>query len=122
MSGMKNLDFALLLEVYECMLTDRQRELMEFYYWEDMSLGEISQYLGITRQAVRDGIKRSEQLLTDMEEKLKLAEKIVKCREMFGIIADYAGNTVSVKNTGTELKETLKKIHDIAVSGREMFS
>ncbi|MGN1086074.1 MAG: hypothetical protein ACI4Q5_03475, partial [Porcipelethomonas sp.] len=40
---MKNLDYALLLEIYGRMLTEKQRGVMELYYWEDLSLGEISQ-------------------------------------------------------------------------------
>lgn len=80
---MKNLDYALLLDVYGSMLTEKQRNVMELYYWEDFSLGEISQSEGVTRQAVRDSIKRSEQLLNDFEAKLCLAEKITKCRESF---------------------------------------
>lgn len=118
MSGMKNLDYAFLLEVYGCMLTDRQRELMEFYYWEDMSLGETAEYLGITRQAVRDGIKRGEQTLILYEQKLMLAEKIAKCREIFDtIIESTSENRFSAAST-----ENIKNIHEAALRGRELVS
>ena len=49
----KNLDFVILLDIYGNMLTDRQRDVMELYYWEDLSLGEIAESNNITRQAVR---------------------------------------------------------------------
>lgn len=114
MSVGKNLDYVLLLDVYECMLTDRQRELMEYYYWEDMSLGEISENSGITRQAVRDSIKRAEQTLTGLEEKLGLAGKIVKCREAFDDIAENARQM----NADDEHLENIKVL---AAEGREIF-
>lgn len=111
MSIGKNLDFALLLEVYECMLTQRQRELMEYYYWEDMSLGEISENSGITRQAVRDSIKRGEQTITQLEEKLGLAVKISRCRSIFNDISALA------EENGNNLNRILK----LAAEGREIF-
>ena len=54
---------------------------MELYYCEDLSLSEISEPQGITRQAVRDVIKRSEQILLETEEKLGFAGKISALRE-----------------------------------------
>lgn len=117
MSVGKNLDFVLLLDVYECMLTDRQKELMEYYYWEDMSLGEISENSGITRQAVRDSIKRAEQTLTQLEEKLGLASKIVKCRDMFNQIAGLA--LEKKKSIGND--DELDRISQLAIEGRELF-
>lgn len=114
MSGMKNLDFALLLDVYESMLTDRQCELMKFYYWEDMSLGEIAEYLGITRQAVRDGIKRGEQTLMHLEAKLKLAEKISRCQKIFRDIASCALKSDS--------EENMNMIYTLAAEGWEILS
>lgn len=107
---MKNLDYALLLEVYGAVLTERQHELMEFYYWEDMSLGEISENLGITRQAVRDGIKRSEQTLIHLEQKLGFAEKINKTKDVFSDISKLA---LDIDN---------KNIYKLSEKGKEMFS
>ena len=49
---MKNLDYAFMLDIYGNILTDKQRSVMELYYWEELSLGEISECEGITRQAV----------------------------------------------------------------------
>ncbi len=113
MSTGKNLDFVLLLDVYECMLTERQRELMEYYYWEDMSLGEISENSGITRQAVRDSIKRAEQTLSGLEEKLGLAEKIVKCKSIFNEISELSAKRKS---------ENFEKISALADNGKNILS
>ncbi|MGN0613052.1 MAG: sigma factor-like helix-turn-helix DNA-binding protein [Porcipelethomonas sp.] len=115
LSKMKNLDFALLLDIYGSMLTDRQRELMELYYWEDMSLGEISEGVGITRQAVRDGIKRGEQMLENLDSNLGFAGKAVKCREYFNAIAGYAAGKAESGD------RVMKEIYDLAVNGRETF-
>lgn len=66
----KNLDITMLFDVYRGMLTARQAEAVDLYYNEDLSLAEISEILGVTRQGVRDLIKRAEGIMTDTEEKL----------------------------------------------------
>lgn len=66
----KNLDVSLLLDYYGALLTDKQREVAALYYNEDYSLAEIAEHAGITRQGVRDCIKRAECQLLDCEEKL----------------------------------------------------
>ena len=55
---MKNLDISVLLDFYGDMLTEKQREVIGFYYNEDLSLSEIGEFEGITRQGVRDSIQR----------------------------------------------------------------
>lgn len=77
----KNLQITLLLDFYGDMLTDKQRDVIELYYDEDLSLAEIAETAGITRQGVRDSIKRGEQILLDMESKLGLLDKFAKCGE-----------------------------------------
>ena len=77
----KNLNISLLLDFYGELLTDKQRDSLEYYYNEDMSLAEIAEHIGgITRQGVRDAIKRGEQIITDFEIKLGLAAKFEKQR------------------------------------------
>ena len=71
----KNFEITLLLDFYGAMLTDKQREVIELYYCDDLSLSEIAQNLGITRQGVRDAIKRGENVLLDTEERLRLLER-----------------------------------------------
>ena len=71
----KNLDVIMLFDIYGEMLTKKQQDFIGYYYNDDLSLAEISEHLGITRQGVRDSIKRAEATLIEMEEKLGLAKR-----------------------------------------------
>ncbi len=66
----KNLDMIILLDFYGDMLTQKQRDFIEYYYNDDLSLAEIAENVGITRQGVRDAIKRAESQLIEMEERV----------------------------------------------------
>ena len=61
----KNVRICLLFSFYRNMLTKRQIDCVDLYYNEDLSLAEISELLGITRQGVRDNIKRAENTMND---------------------------------------------------------
>ena len=67
--------FPLLLDTYGVMLTERKREILDYYYNDDYSLSEISELTGISRQGVRDSIKKSEEEIYGYESKLKIVEK-----------------------------------------------
>ena len=71
----KNLDITILLDFYGDMLTPKQREFLDYYYNEDLSLSEIAANVGITRQGVRDAIKRAEAQLMEMEDRLGLVKR-----------------------------------------------
>lgn len=86
----KELKFVMLLDCYGDLLTEHQRSVMELYYCEDLSLAEIGQPLGISRQAVRDIIKRTERLLLNYESKLRFAERLTEMRECFSRINEAA--------------------------------
>ncbi len=68
----KNAYMACLLDFYGPLLTERQQELMRLRAEEDLSLTEIAETLGVSRQAVNDGLKGAEARLTQLEEKLGL--------------------------------------------------
>ncbi|MBE6599206.1 MAG: DNA-binding protein [Ruminococcaceae bacterium] len=72
----KDLRIPLLLDVYGELLTERKREMMDYYYNEDYSLAEISEVTGISRQGVRDSVKKTVAELHDLEEKLHMVEKM----------------------------------------------
>ena len=71
----KNLEISFLLDFYGSMLTEKQRIMIEYYYNDDLSLAEIADNEGITRQGVRDSIKRAEGQLLELEERLGLAKR-----------------------------------------------
>ena len=68
--------FHYVFDFYGETLTEKQRELFDLYYNEDLSLSEIAEHAGITRQGVRDSIKRGEAQLLEMEQKLGLMARI----------------------------------------------
>ena len=68
----------MLYDFYQTLLTDKQREYMELYYYEDYSLGEIATETNVSRPALYDNIKRTEQILMNYEEKLQLYEKFLQ--------------------------------------------
>lgn len=78
---LKIVEVSLLHDFYGQLLTEKQQRVFEYYYNEDLSLGEISENLNITRQAVHDNLKRAEKLLYDYENKLKLVDKFLKQQE-----------------------------------------
>lgn len=65
-----------LFDIYGTLLTPRQREMFKCYYFDDISLNEIAQINGITKQAVKDCLDKAENLLLDYENKLKIAQKL----------------------------------------------
>ena len=78
----KNVRMAILFDFYGEMLTEKQKDVMELYYDQDLSLAEIAEHEEITRQGVRDSIKRGEAYLLELEEKLHFAEKFKKLVEV----------------------------------------
>mgnify|MGYP004584091573 FL=1 len=71
----KDMRFPILLDAYGDMLSERKREILDYYYNEDYSLSEISELTGISRQGVRDSIKKSEYELHELENKLGIVKK-----------------------------------------------
>lgn len=74
----KNNAMVLLLDFYGELLTERQRQIAELYYDDDLSLSEISQNTGITRQGVRESLLKSVALLETYEEKLHMRARFAK--------------------------------------------
>ena len=71
----KNMRLAYLLDFYGEVLSERKQAVLSLYYNEDLSLAEIAEEIGISRQGVRELIKKSEEELLFLEEKLGLEKK-----------------------------------------------
>ncbi len=100
---MKDLNITVLFDFYGDCLTDKQRELFDFYYNEDFSLSEVAENVGISRQGVSDSVKRTEQQLIEFEKKLHLYE--ITC-ELKRLAARY-------KDGKTDVSELLNYIDNI---------
>lgn len=87
----KNMNISFLLDFYGDVLDEKPRMLLDLYYNEDLSLAEIAESEGMTRQGVRHVVKKAEQQLLFLENKLGLANHFVKIRNVSdGIIASLS--------------------------------
>lgn len=71
----KDMKFPRLLDTYGVLLSDRKREILDYYFNEDYSLAEISELTGISRQGVRDSIRKSSDEILELESKLGIVKK-----------------------------------------------
>ena len=87
---MDALEMALLFDYYGGMLTDKQRDCFDMRYNQDLSLGEIADTLGVSRQAVCDNLTRTEALLRRMEENIGCVKRDSIRRNVIHEILDAA--------------------------------
>ena len=87
---MEALEMSLLLDYYGGMLTEKQRECFDMRYNQDLSLGEIAQVLGVSRQGVHDNLNRTEALLRKMEENIGCVSRDLERRKALRTILDAA--------------------------------
>ena len=111
----KNVKVALLFDFYRNMLTARQAESIDLYYNEDLSLAEISEHMGITRQGVRDNIKRAENTLFDTEDRLGLASRFLKIKSDLLKIDDIIRDIEASPNVKSLSDDIKHKINDILI-------
>ena len=110
----KNVKVSLLCQIYGKMLTKKQYEVINDYYNNDLSLSEIAENNNITRQAVRDIIKKGENKLFYLEEKLAFMEKTLKQEKQLQQILDELSK---IETTSSD-----KKIEKILNHVREELS
>ncbi len=92
----KNLEVAMLLDFYGDMLTEKQFDVIDLYYNQDLSLGEIADEVGISRQGVRDSIKRGEALLFEMEGRLGFLKTYRKNESAMASISALAKEIIDI--------------------------
>jgi len=88
----------MLFDFYGDILTERQKEFYDLYYNEDLSLGEIAENYGITRQGVRDVIVRAEAILTELEDKTGLIKRFHTMKQQL-----------------QQMRDDAQKLHEIAL-------
>ena len=110
----KNIEVSLLFDFYGQLLKEGQQKAVAMYYNDDLSLSEISDQLGITRQGVRDSIKRAEKTLYSYEEKLALLKRFKQTEKGLLEIEDSAKELLNGYD-----KEKVQKIIDTAKSLHE---
>lgn len=79
---------ALLYDFYGQLLTPKQQEVFDLYYQQDLSLGEIAEEHRVSRQAIYDLVKRSEKILQDYENKLRLVSKFLKNKSKLELLRE----------------------------------
>ena len=100
---------SMLLDLYEGLLTDKQRDIMDLYFNDDLSLAEISEITNTSRQAVFDAIKRCEKSLFDYESKLQLFSRNEKLEQLKNVILNKL-TEISEKTKNDEISLLKKEI------------
>mgnify|MGYP001045392732 CR=1 FL=1 len=106
----KDLKIGFLLDFYGEILSERKRTVLDFYYNDDLSLAEIAQEIGISRQGVRELIKKAEEELRFYEEKLGLATRFRRVREhadRLQVLLRDAGVDQTIQNAVEELAQAV---------------
>lgn len=113
----KNLNISLLLDFYGDILTERQNEMLDMYYNEDLSLAEIADRFSISRQGVRSVLKKGETILIDMEGKLNLASRFSKMLEKSAEIAtelEKINQNINNNDISSKIHSLIKEIKEMA--------
>ena len=120
----KKWEVSYLLDFYGDVLTEKQRDVMVQYYNDDYSLAEIAENFGITRQGVRDAIKRGEGTILELEEKIGFAARSRALREgisqlealarevRFSNASSYAPNS-TVARAADEMLRVIDSLGDV---------
>ena len=105
----KDLNVGFLLDFYGDVLSERRRDALDLYYNNDMSLSEIAEEMRISRQGVRDLIKKAEEELAFYEEKLGLAKKFADAQK-------HANRALSMCESGADAGEIEREIRSLLES------
>lgn len=122
---MKNQTYrmTLLFDFYGDVLTDRQKEFYDLYYNEDLSLAEIAENYGISRQGVRDVIVRAEGIMTELEDKTGIIRRFKAMQSHVKAICDTADALLRSPSVMTSsdpgLEEAVRRIKAEAESLKE---
>ena len=107
------MNISILLDFYGDLLTEKQQQAMDYYYNDDLSLFEIAQDMDISRQGVRDFIKRGEKQLLEMENTLGLVKRFGMLKSQVDEI-DKIIDTIRSLDNSSEVNDELEKLQSIS--------
>ena len=119
---MKNQTYrmTMLFDFYGEVLTPRQKEFFDLYYNEDLSLAEIAENYGISRQGVRDVIVRAEAIMTDLEDKTGLMKRFMLMQQQVQAILDAAAKIQTVNYRQYDNPELARLANEITRSAQAL--
>lgn len=119
---MKNQTYrmTMLFDFYGEVLTPRQKEFFDLYYNEDLSLAEIAENYGISRQGVRDVIVRAEAIMTDLEDKTGLMKRFMLMQQQVQVILDAAEKIQTVNYRQYDNPELARLADEITRSAQAL--
>lgn len=119
---MKNQTYrmTMLFDFYGQVLTPRQKEFFDLYYNEDLSLAEIAENYGISRQGVRDVIVRAEAIMTDLEDKTGLMKRFMLMQQQVQAILDAAEKIQTVNYRQYDNPELARLANEITRSAQAL--
>ena len=107
----KNYEIGLLLDLYGALLTGRQRDVTDLYYNDDLSLSEVADVCGITRQGVRDALLKAEEQLRRFETVLGLLEKQEENKKL---LAELNKEAARLKAAGAQTEELARLVERLS--------
>lgn len=109
----------MLYDFYGELLTPHQRSIYEDAVFNDMSLSEIAENLGISRQGVHDQIRRCDRILQEYEEKLQLVKRFTGAKELIGEIVELTRvDGKALREEG--LQDRMTKIRELSLTLKEL--
>ncbi|MFO7814298.1 MAG: putative DNA-binding protein [Halanaerobiales bacterium] len=93
----RTIEIGILFDYYGNLLTNKQKKIVELYYYQDLSLGEIAENLEISRQGVYDHLHRAEDTLKSYEQELKLVKRNKKNIEIIKKLLEFVKNDDDLK-------------------------
>ena len=110
---MDALEMSLLFDFYGGMLTEKQRECFDMRYNQDLSLGEIGEAMGVSRQAVCDNLARTEALLRKMEDNIGCVRRSLRTRKAVQQIQEAARQLPEDPTTSHLVRQILSAVGEL---------
>ena len=109
---MKDLKYLQLFDAYGALLTEHQRDICELYYMCDLSLTEIAEQKGVSKQSVSDTLAKSRALLDEYEEKLHIVQPSVRTEKVLQMLDEFSA-------AHPQFSEEIQKIAQVLRDGEE---